>query len=338
MLEKPDIPEDLIASWVNSHYRLDVTRVNFLPLGYDVNTAVYRVEDRAGTAYFLKLRKGNFDPYTVTIPHLLHNMGINTVLSPLETRTGQLFGTFENFTLVLYPFIPGKDGYEVQLTGQHWVELGRTLKSVHTAKVPQMLASKIPCEAYDPQWRESVRYFQKQVEEITYTDPVARKVSAFMLEKREVINQVVGRAEELAHAMAQQVGEMVLCHSDAHPGNYLIADNSDFYLVDWDNPVFAPKERDLMFIGSGMEGNQVRGWEAYFYQGYGPVNIDQRALVYYRYERIVQDIAEFCKQLLLTTNGGEDREQAFIYLAGSFLPGNVVEVALETDRHIGRHT
>jgi spectinomycin phosphotransferase len=220
----------------------------------------------------------------------------------------------------------------VQLTKQHWVELGWTLKQVHNASVPKILASMIPYEAYDPQWRESVRYFQRQVEEIAYTDPVARKVSAFLLERREVINQIVGRAEELAYALAQQAVELVLCHSDSHPGNYLIADSGEFYLVDWDNPVFAPKERDLMFIGSGMEGRQVRGWDESFYQGYGQVEIDQRALAYYRYERIVQDIAEFCKQLLLSDEGGEDREQAFTYLTSSFLPGNVVDVALETGR------
>jgi spectinomycin phosphotransferase len=332
MLEKPDIPDDLIASWVNSHYWLDVTQVNFLPLGYDVNTVVYRVEDHSGTVYFLKLRGGNFNSIAVTIPYLLHSMDIHTVISPIETNTHQLFAKVDHYTIILYPFIPGKDGYEVQLTKQHWVELGWTLKRVHTAGVPKMLASMIPCEVYDPQWRESVRYFQRQVEEIAYTDPVARKVSAFMLEKGDVLNHIVGRAEELAYALAQQAVELVLCHSDAHPGNYLIADSGEFYLVDWDNPIFAPKERDLMFIGSGMEGNQVRGWEDSFYQGYGHVEIDQRALAYYRYERIVQDIAEFCKQLLLTTEGGEDREQAFTFLTSSFLPGQVVEVAYTTDK------
>jgi spectinomycin phosphotransferase len=102
--------------------------------------------------------------------------------------------------------------------------------------------------------------------------------------------------------------------------------------VDWDNPIYAPKERDLMFFGSGMAGNQLGGREEMlFYQGYGPAQIDQDALAYYRYERIVQDISEFCKQLLLTAEGGEDREQAYQYFTSSFLPGHVVEVAFETD-------
>jgi spectinomycin phosphotransferase len=54
-----------------------------------------------------------------------------------------------------------------------------------------------------------------------------------------------------------------------------------------------------MFFGSGMSGDQPGGVEeGWFYQGYGEVEVNQPALAYYRYERIIQDIAEF-KQLLL---------------------------------------
>jgi spectinomycin phosphotransferase len=144
---------------------------------------------------------------------------------------------------------------------------------------------------------------------------------------------MVSRAEQLAHSLSQQPLEFVLCHSDAHPGNFLVTSPDQLYLVDWDNPIFAPKERDLMFFGGGMAGDQPGGHEqALFYQGYGPVSINLQALAYYRYERIIQDIAEFCKQLLLTSEGGEDREQAYHYLTSSFSPGNVVEAAVRTDQ------
>jgi spectinomycin phosphotransferase len=332
MLEKPEISDELIASCAHAEYGLEVSKVSFLPLGYDVNTAVYRVEDRSGAAYFLKLRKGNFDLITVAIPHFLSSLGINTIIAPLKTQKDQLFGRFKEYTIILYPFIPGKDGYELKLTEQQWVELGRTLHRVHASKVPSALASLIPREVYDPQWRESVKWFQAQVEAITYDNPVAERLSGFMKTKQHVISQMVGRAEELAHTLSQQSLDLVLCHTDAHPGNYLIANSGELYLVDWDNPIYAPKERDLMFFGSGMAGNQLGGREEMlFYQGYGPAQIDQDALAYYRYERIVQDISEFCKQLLLTAEGGEDREQAYQYFTSSFLPGHVVEVAFETD-------
>ena len=333
MLEKPKIPEALIARAVRADYGLDVARVTFLPLGYDVNTAVYHVQAQAGAEYFLKLRLGEFNPITVAVPHLLNSQGIHAVMAPIQTHIGQLVSTLENFTIILYPYIPGKDGYQVSLVDLDWVELGWTLKSVHHAPLPPSIALSIPREVFDPQWRKNVKYFQSQVEQRSYTDPVAKRLSAFMKTKQDEISHMVKRAEELAHTLSQQPLDLVLCHSDAHPGNFLVADSGELYLVDWDNPIFAPKERDLMFFGSGMSGDQPGGLEeSSFYQGYGPVEVDQRALAYYRYERIIQDIAEFCKQLLLTDKGGDDREQAYHYFTGSFLPGNVVTVAFETDR------
>jgi len=56
------------------------------------------------------------------------------------------------------------------------------------------------------------------------------------------------------------------------------------------------------------------------------------ALTYYRYERIIQDIAAFCEQLLLSVAGGEDREQSYLYFTGQFLPNHEVEIACKTDK------
>ena len=69
-----------------------------------------------------------------------------------------------------------------------------------------------------------------------------------------------------------------------------------------------------------------------FYQGYGPVDINLSALAYYRCERLVQDIAAFCEQLLLTADGGADREQSLQYLQSNFEPGGVLGIALRTDQ------
>ena len=141
---------------------------------------------------------------------------------------------------------------------------------------------------------------------------------------------MLDQAEQLASELQSQSLDLVLCHSDIHGGNILISNTERLYIVDWDNPVYAPKEHDLMHIGGSSTWNSPRTQEL-FYQGYGPVKIDQIALSYYRYERIVQDIAEFCKQLLWTSAGGADREQSYGYFTGQFLPGHEVEIARATD-------
>jgi hypothetical protein len=116
-----------------------------------------------------------------------------------------------------------------------------------------------------------------------------------------------------------------------------IGANGAFYIVDWDNPILAPKERDLMFIGGaqGFTGHTSQEEETLFYRGYGQTPIDPIALAYYRYERIIEDIAVICEQIFLTNDGGKDREQFLKYLQSNFLPNNTIDIAYQSDRTQG---
>jgi len=154
--------------------------------------------------------------------------------------------------------------------------------------------------------------------------------------KRAEVLDLVERAERLAEELQAREPEFILCHSDIHAGNILIDGNGAFYIVDWDNPILAPKERDLMYAGGGqfLNTRTPQEEETLFYEGYGQTEIDPAALAYYRYERIVQDISEFCQDIFLTDEGGEDREQAFYYLSSNFLPGGVIEIAYRSDRTV----
>ncbi len=342
MLEKPEIPESLIVALIRDEYRLDAIEATFLPLGYDMHTAVYRVSSRAGPAYFCKLRKGDFEPITVELPHFLSQQGMQAVIPPLETCDGRLFThLFDggiHYAVILYPYISGQDGYQERLSDQQWLRLGQTMKSIHTIRLPPDLGGKIPHETYNPSWRENAKRFQSMVEEMTYADPVAERLSAFMRSKKLEISHIVQRAEALAGLLSKKSTNLVLCHSDVHPGNFLITPGNELYLVDWDNPIFAPKERDLMFIGAGMSRDLPGGREeSIFYRVYGPVEVDLEILAYYRYERIVQDIAEFCAQLLSTSAGGEDRQQAYTYFTDIFMPGGVLEAAIRTDEMLEKN-
>ena len=68
----------------------------------------------------------------------------------------------------------------------------------------------------------------------------------------------------------------MLCHSDIHGGNVLINGNNPIYIVDWDEPIMAPKERDLMFIGGGVANVWNKPHEEeFFYKGYGPTEVNR---------------------------------------------------------------
>jgi hypothetical protein len=71
MLEPPDVQDAQIIACLEAAYGLSITEIVFLPLGADMDTAVYRVVADDTTQYFLKLRRGLFPEVTVTIPHWL---------------------------------------------------------------------------------------------------------------------------------------------------------------------------------------------------------------------------------------------------------------------------
>jgi len=183
--------------------------------------------------------------------------------------------------------------YEIALSDRQWLDFGAALKGIHAACVPPALDRLIPPETFSPFWREMVKTFQAQIEENSFDDPTAAKLAAFM-RPRQSHNCLVVRADELGLALRARALGHVLCHSDIHAGNLLLGASNTLYIVDWDNPSMAPKERDLMLLG-GCPVWSDAPQQALFYQGYGRAQVDAMALTYYRCERIIQDIAVYCQ-------------------------------------------
>ena len=334
MLEKPDLTDEKIIACLQNEYGLAVERVIFLPLGADINSAVYCAIAGGGDAYFVKLRSGVFNELIVTIPKYLCDQGIAQIIAPLATIDGKLWTTLDAFKMVLYPFVEGQDGYAVELSESQWVDFGAALKNIHSLVLPIGLAGLIVRETFSNHWREIVNNFLEDVDNRVFIDPVARKTADFLKIKRAEIRKIIRRTEQLALTFQTQTLDLVLCHGDLHAGNILIEARGGIYIVDWDNPILAPRERDLMFIG-GAQGFRVPypyEEEALFYRGYGQTMINPLMMAYYRYERIIEDIAAFGEQLLLSNEGGEDRERSFGYLCSNFLPNNTIEIAYRSDK------
>jgi spectinomycin phosphotransferase len=338
MLEKPDLPDDQITECLHTAYGLTGLRLAFLPLGADANTAVYRAVTAEGTAYFVKLRGGSFNESTVTLPRYLRDHGMPSVIAPLPAKSGQLWADLGAYKVILYPFVEGRDGYAVALSASHWAGLGAALKTLHTTALPPRLLSRLQRESYTPRWRARVRSFATRAaqggDDDDDVDAVAAEVVELIQNRREQLLDLADRAERLAATLQAHPPEFVLCHSDLHAGNVLIAHDGALFIVDWDDPILAPKERDLMYAGGGQgfSGHTPAEEEAHFYEGYGPAEINQAALAYYRYERIIQDIAIYCEQLLLTAAGGQDRAQSLRYLKSNFEPDGVLEIAYRSDK------
>lgn len=326
-----------LTACLQRDYGVQPAQITRLALGADPYTTVYRVVDTAGAAYFLKLRSADFNLAVVAVPHWLAEQSIPQIIAPIPCWDGRLFAQSGASAVILYPFVGGSDGFAVPLQERHWVELGQTLRRIHAAALPVDLAVHIPCEDYSPTWRTKVREYVAGSDETLFgtpatspNDAAAFALHAFLRDRRAAILDLVAQAEQLARVAKELPQELVLCHADIHAGNVLIGASGDFHVVDWDTITLAPRERDLMFIGGGIAGvsKQPREVEL-FYTGYGPCTIDTRLLAYYRFERIVQDIAAYSMQVLASTDAKE-RAGFLREVAGQFEPGGVVEIAWRT--------
>jgi spectinomycin phosphotransferase len=247
---------------VGEQWGLGATGVRFLPIG-DALSAHYRVE--AGQPYFLKLRRGDLSDLPAAVPRLLAEQGVVQVIPPLLPRTGRLTAELDGYAATLCPYVDGRTGFQRDLSDRDWVELGEALRAVHATPVPAALADRLPREDYSARWRDAVPGFLDGTAAGTTVDAVAAGLAALLAERAGMIRHLAERADRLAGVLRQRRPPLVLCHSDIHAGNVLISDHGTgtrLHIIDWDEPVLAPKERDLMFVGAGIGDRWNRPREA----------------------------------------------------------------------------
>jgi spectinomycin phosphotransferase len=298
--DDPGLDLDTITSCLHAEYALRVTSVTFLPIGYDLNAAVYKVTADDGAAYFLKIRFGLVAEPGLLVPWALSQRGIRNVLAPLQTRSGELWCPCEERSLVLYPFIVGGNAMVAGMTDDQWREFGLTLQAVHSSGLAEEFCGQLPVETFALPSAALARRVLELTHCTEFENPVAARFAAFWREHAARIEQVLARAEELGRRLQSRPFDLVLCHADIHAANILVGDDGTIHLIDWDGPLIAPRERDLLFVVGSLIARTVEPREEeWFFAGYGPVAIDPEALVYYRYERIVEDLGQIGRSVML---------------------------------------
>jgi spectinomycin phosphotransferase len=320
--EDPGLDKSKISACLEAHYDLSVAYVAFLPVGFDPNAATYEVVSREGESYFLKVRSGPMDSSGLLVPRALIDLGIPNILAPLRTLSYGLWCPLDGYPgygVVLYPFVRGESAMVAGMSDEQWREFGSTLRAVHDSGLAERLRGRLPVETFSLPSAALVRRLLTLVGDTGFEGPTAARFAAFWRENAERILRILVRAEELGRALRSRPFELVLCHADIHAANILVGEDGRIWLVDWDGPLVAPRERDLLFVvGSRIARPVEPREEALFFEGYGPSEVDPIALVYYRYERVVEDLGEIGKSVLLDPTVGERAREEEAELAMSF--------------------
>ena len=158
---------------------------------------------------------------------------------------------------------------------------------------------------------------------------MAAQFAAFWREHAARIRPDARPGRRVGRQLQSRSFDLVLCHADIHAANILVGDDGRIHLIDWDGPLIAPRERDLLFVVGSIIARTVEPREEeLFFDGYGPVDIDPEVLIYYRYERIVEDLGEIGRSVLLDPSPSDQMRAEESRLARSFFaPGADVDHA-----------
>jgi spectinomycin phosphotransferase len=327
--EPPALAEARIVTALRASFGIRVAALAFLPIGNDPASWAFRVDAVRGPAYFLKVRAGAGPMPGAAVPAYLRRQGVPNVLAPLATGAGAPYLLVDGFALALYPMLDARAGAEVGLSPAQWRRFGAAVRQLHAVPPTPELTGMVGREEFRPSRRELVAELEARVAAVP-ADPLAAALAGSWRARQEVIRALVERADLLGGELARRSFPLVLCHADLHTRNLMVDADRQLWLVDWDEAVLAPRERDLMFVvGGGIGHGMVRpGDTESFLQGYGEASIDPRLLAYYRCAWAVQDIATDAEQVLITPGLGEVTRRAAVEgFTDLFAPGNIVDLA-----------
>ena len=321
-------PAQIVAR-LRAAFGITATDLVFLPLGHDAAAWVYRVQADDGGVYFLKVRLRVTNEAGLLVPRYLQNQGIRNVVAPLPGVTGALWTHINGYALILYPFVTGTNGIQRRPTDDQWTAYGRLLRQIHETALSPDLTAILARDMFSPVGAAQIRALDREISRRTFDEPAQQALAQCWTTQRDLIHALVERAETLGRQVAQAGLPLVLCHADIHTGNILLDTEGAVWIVDWDEALLAPRERDLMFVVGGISSTLVtpRDTELVL-RGYGEVAVNSQALAYYRYAWAVSDIWAYADTVFHRPDLSVQVRRSEVDMFRSlFAPGNIVSIA-----------
>ncbi|HEU5374666.1 MAG TPA: aminoglycoside phosphotransferase family protein [Ktedonobacteraceae bacterium] len=283
MREPPDIGEEHLRACLQDQYDLIPAVLEFLPLGHDYDAGVYHVVSTQGSEYVLKVTSRLLYEPNCLVPAYLRDQGITSIVAPVPTAGGALWTKPGDWTVILSPWINGVCSL-TGMTDAQWKEVGSIFQQIHRVKLPPSGFESLRKERFDPaEYARWIRTFETQhMREVSSASVAQRALRSTWKAHQPTIHMAVSALEKLAAVLQARTLPYVICHADLHARNLIRDQAGHVFVIDWDEVMLAPKERDFIFVREPYA-------EAFF-QGYGDAEIDWSLLTYYLWERVVQDI------------------------------------------------
>jgi spectinomycin phosphotransferase len=291
MLTEPNIDKKLIQNKIIQYYGLKINSLTFIK-GGEASWG-YKVETEDGKLYFCKIHVGLTDHekrFELTYK-LFNDAGIKNITHPIKTMSGDLVFFLDKYPVALFNFIFGSNANDQPLNEKQRFALGELLGRIHQAKK----------NIGDFEIKEDFKYAHivRLLETLNQTDVYIKdssiyksKTAQLLLDNKEKILKRIKELEELGEKLRSQNVDFVICHSEPHAWNTMIDEKGEVHLIDWDDSLFAPKEKDLNMI----KDDQIKldGYRSVV----GEFEINQEIIHYYQMEWNISEIDAWSNSLL----------------------------------------
>jgi len=325
---------------VREDFDVDLVSMDEVGHGADESAELWRGTAADGSSYAVKLSGGG-TPAGLLVPAHLAAHRVPGIAAPRLTPAGLLWTEREGRWLSLVPWVSDDRALDGGMGADHWAAYGALLAEVHATAVTDELAAVLPPEDHaHERVASTARVLNSRLHMLTDSDD--RLVRDLALEWTTVAGQVTAlleRADRLGKEIrTRQAAPSVICHGDPHLGNLLLGGDEQVWLIDWDDAVLAPAERDLMFVLVGVltVTPQQQSW---FFAGYGGVDVDPTRVAYYRCTRALEDVVYPAAQVVEVHRWPEsERAEALSILRGVLSPAGLAPLALSSPHDVDLST
>lgn len=342
MFDRPAVTDDQIVAVLEARYGRSIAAIEFLALGHDAHAWTFRAVLPGGERLFVKIRR-RVDPARLELARFLQAQGFEAIVAPIGTLDGAGSVAIDDLHLIAYPFVDGALAAQVGLSDPQWTEYGRIVAALHAIHLSRDVEARLPRERFVPAWIAAFRRLDAAVAVYRGDDALRGELVAFWRAQHERVLSLAQRAEALGESLRQQLDtshpdlELVPCHGDIHTHNLLVEPQGGLRVIDWDEALLAPRERDLMFVMGSPIGLAPGARElALFETGYGPRSVDPLRLAFYHLDWAAQDLTGYAEQVMLDDISPESRAYALRIFLSTFEPGGEAEVAERFDRALDR--
>ena len=191
--------------------------------------------------YFVKLdysslHKSVFGDSIIIVEHLCKH-GIGCIAKVIKTVNGALFTYYDSAVLGVFEWV---DGESVQNEATKIPEY-QMLAKIYTVAPEGVPLTK---ETFDTAYIDAFLSLHERLKALT-DDGFAKRLLQLFDERSELIRRCSGRFMIFAKRCRTDYHHFYITHGDA--GGNIIVNGDKFYIVDWDEPKFAPPERDAWF-------------------------------------------------------------------------------------------